>query len=40
MIASQNNKIMQHADVIAFMFALSQIILALGLFWSLKAHIV
>ena len=31
---------MKQAERMAFLFALSQVALALGLFWALKAHLV
>jgi hypothetical protein len=40
MNASRTNQNMQHAEVIAFMFAFVQIILALGIFFAFKAHLV
>jgi hypothetical protein len=40
MDASRTNQNMQHAEMIAFMFAFVQIILALGIFLAFKTHIV
>ena len=40
MKASYTNPRLKHAEMIAFMFAFSQIILALGLFFVLRTHLV
>jgi len=37
---SQPTRSMKQAENMAFLFALSQVALALGIFWAFKAHLV
>jgi hypothetical protein len=37
---TQHTQSMKQADRMAFLFAMAQVALAVGLFWAFKAHIV